>query len=126
MKEQTKTLLKVGAVLVIPALFFVMGIAVGSADVEVQVKEIVKEVEVVKEVPVIEERVVVEEKIVYQDTAETVELVGLYNDSMTTITEAYITIFEVAESCASLYGQPVHNDYYVVYEFAKEYYNNGF
>jgi hypothetical protein len=121
MKEQTKTLLKVGVVLIVPALFFIMGIAVGSADVEVQVKEVVKEVEVVREVPVIEERVVVEEKIVYQDTKETTELVDLYHASMLTTTEAYVTIFEAAEECMGIYGYPIHNDYYTVYEFAKEY-----
>jgi hypothetical protein len=117
MKEQTKTLLKVGVVLIVPALFFIMGMAVGSADVEVQVKEIIKEVEVVREVPVIEEV----ERVVYKDTKETTELVDLYHSSMLTTTEAYVTIFEAAEECMGIYGYPIHNDYYIVYEFAKEY-----
>jgi len=61
------------------------------------------------------------ERVVYQDTKETTDLVELYHTSMLTTTEAYVTIFEAAEECMTIYGYPIHNDYYTVYEFAKEY-----
>jgi hypothetical protein len=125
MKKQTKTLLTVGGILAIPVvivLSFILGLGIGLADNEVRVEEVEVPKEVIKEVPVVEEV----EKIVYKDSPETLELLDLYEKSMETTTEAYITIFEVAEACASYHGQPVHQDYYTVYEFAKEYYNGGF
>lgn len=65
------------------------------------------------------------EKIVYKDSPETLELLETYETSIEVMSEAYITIFEVTDACAAYMGSPVHQDYYDVYEIAKQIYNYG-
>lgn len=121
MTHQTKTLLKAFGILlgIIIIPWILLG---GNKDADcpecqtcqvcqecAEPKTITKEVEV--------------EKVVYKDSPETVEALANYEKVMTNITEGYITVFEIAESFAILYGQPIHQDYYDLYYFSVDWHS---
>ena len=115
MTHQTKTLLKAFGILL--GIIIIPWILLGRSEQSCPECETCQ---VCKECPdqeVITKEVEVE-KVVYKDSPETLEVLDNYEKVMTNITEGYITVFEIAESFAILYGQPIHQDYYDLYYFS--------
>jgi len=123
MTHQTKVLLKVFGILAGVFVVFLFGVSVGSIGSEQC--EMCEKCEVCQECPECEPKIkeIEVEKIVYKDTKETLGYVNDLEVGMTNMTEGYITVFEIAEYFADIYGQPIHQDYYDLYNFSLEWQN---
>lgn len=58
------------------------------------------------------------EKIVYKDNPETLEELETYKSATSLLSEGYITMFDIAEMSADMFGQPIHQDWYDLYQVA--------